>query len=152
MPLGHYEISFQILEVPSAGTDRELLNRMRTASEVSHTGWPPFVQLRRREFEPRIVDGNVETWMGQPAEDRLMRNVAHCDFWQAHRSGLFFLLRGYAEDTSNEVASGSIVDIGLPVWRVGEACCFMHRVLHGNTLTTLRSPSIVVILDYGIVN
>lgn len=128
MVLGRYEISFQLLDVPAAASAGELLRYMAVASQVKHTGWGPFVQLSRREFEPRIVGGNVEAWLGQHAEDRLIYSSAHCDYWCANPSGLFFLLRGYDEDAVEGFAPGSIIDITLPIWRVGEALLYASRI------------------------
>jgi hypothetical protein len=128
MVLGRYEISFELIDVPAAPSAGELCRRMAVASQVKHTGWGPFVQLSRREFEPWIVNGNVEAWLGQPVEDRLARDSAHCDYWCAHASGLFFLLRGYDEDTIDGVEPGSIIDITLPIWRVGEALLYASRI------------------------
>jgi hypothetical protein len=128
MPLGHYEISFQIRGVPSAGTARELRRRMETASSVKYTGWSPFVQLTRSEFEPRFVQGYVEAWIGRPVDNRFARDSAHCDYWRAHSSGLFFLLRGYDEDAVNSTAPGTIIDLTLPVWRTGEALLYASRL------------------------
>lgn len=125
---GHYEISFRLLNVAPAALAGVLLRRMIVASQVRHTGWGPFVQISRPEFEPRIVDGNVEAWLGRPAEDRVMRDSAHCDYWTAHPSGLFFLLRGYEEDSADGVEPGSILDITLPIWRVGEALLYASRI------------------------
>jgi schlafen family protein len=125
---GHYEISFQLLNVPAAASARELLRRMTVASQVRHTGWGPFVQIQRPEFAPRIVNENVEVWLGQPVEDRVMRNSAHCDYWSAHPSGLFFLLRGYEEDSIEGIEPGSVLDITLPIWRVGEALLYASRI------------------------
>lgn len=128
MVLGRYEISFELLDVPAAASAGELRRRMAVASQVKHTGWGPFVQLSRREFEPRIVNGNVEAWLGEPVADRMMRNSAHCDYWCANPVGRFFLLRGYDEDAVNGVEPGSIIDITMPIWRVGEALLYASRL------------------------
>lgn len=125
---GHYEIAFELLDIPAALSAGELRRRMVVASQVRHTGWGPFVQIRRDEFEPQIVNGNVEAWLGRPVEDRTARNSAHCDYWCAHPSGLFFLLRGYDEDTVNGVEPGSVLDITLPIWRVGETLLYASRI------------------------
>ncbi len=115
MVLGRYEISFELVDVAVAASAGELRRRMAVASKVRHTGWGPFVQLSRHEFEPRIVNGNVEAWLGKPVADRMLQNSAHCDYWCANPSGRFFLLRGYDEDTINGVEPGSIIDISLPI-------------------------------------
>ncbi len=125
---GRYEVAFEVLNaglVPSAG---ELRRRMVLASQVRHTGWGPFVQIPRGELEPRIVNGNVEAWLGRAAPNRVMRDPAHCDYWCANPSGLFFLLRGYEEDASGTVEPERITDITLPIWRVGETLLYASRI------------------------
>jgi hypothetical protein len=128
MLLGHYEISFELMNVPAAPSAGELRQRMRIASEIRHTGWGPFVQLSRREFEPRILHGNIEAWLGNPVEDRMLRGSAHCDYWYASPAGLFFLLRGYDEDSIEGTEPGSILDIVLPIWRIGETLLYASRI------------------------
>src|ERR1019366_4431306 len=86
------------------------------------------VQLSRPEFEPRIVNGNIEAWLGQPVEDRMLRGSAHCDYWCAHPAGIFFLLRGYDEDSVDGVEPGSLIDITMPIWRVGETLLYASRI------------------------
>jgi hypothetical protein len=100
---------------------------MTEASRVKHTGWGPFVLLTREHFEPRPIDGNVEAWIGRPVQDRAARDPWHCDFWRVHPSGLLFLLRGYAGDSSNRVEPATILDITMPIWMVGEAMLYASR-------------------------
>jgi hypothetical protein len=38
----------------------------------------------------------------------MLRGSAHCDYWRATRSGMFFLLRGYDEDSIDEVEPGTL--------------------------------------------
>ena len=113
------------------------------------TRWSSFVQLTRREFEPRFVEGHFEAWIGRPVEDRMMQDSAHCDYWRAHPSGLFFLLRGYDEDAIDGIAPGTVIDITLPIWRVGEALLYASRIA-GPTVTIPTSQFGAVIADYGI--
>jgi hypothetical protein len=128
MPHGRYEIEFEFIGVKSAGTATELRRRMTEASRIKHTGWGPFVLLTREPFEPRLIDGSVEAWVGQPVDDRVSRDPWHCDFWRAHPSGLLFLLRGYAEDSSERVQPRTILDITMPIWLVGEAMLYASRL------------------------
>jgi hypothetical protein len=128
MPHGHYEIEFEFIGVKNAGNAMETLRRMTEASRVKHTGWGPFVLLTREHFEPRPIDGNVEAWIGRPVQDRAARDPWHCDFWRVHPSGLLFLLRGYAEDSSNRVEPATILDITMPIWMVGEAMLYASRL------------------------
>jgi hypothetical protein len=128
MPHGHYEIEFEFIGVKNAGSVTETLRRMTEVSRVKHTGWGPFVLLTREPFEPRPSDGNVEAWIGRPVKDRASRAPSHCDFWRVHPSGLLFLLRGYDEDSSDRVEPATILDITMPIWRVGEAMLYASRL------------------------
>ena len=128
MPQGRYELEFELIRVPSAGSAGELLRRMNAAGRIKHTGWGPFVQLTRQPLDPRPVDGNVEVWLGPPDVDRARRDAAHCDFWRAHPSGKLFLLRGFDEDASERVRPGTILDFTMPIWRVGEAMLYASRL------------------------
>jgi Schlafen, AlbA_2 len=125
---GHYEIEFEFIGVKNAGTATETLRLMTEAGRIKHTGWGPFVLLTREPFEPRVIDGNVEAWTGRPVKDRAARDPWHCDFWRVHPSGLLFLLRGLAEDSSNRVEPATILDITMPIWMVGEAMLYASRL------------------------
>lgn len=145
MPHGHYEIAFSILRVEPAKSLAELLRRMEEASRIKHTGWSPFVHIHRPPFEPRPVDGMVEAWIGDLSGERHMRrDPSHCDFWRAHPAGDFFRLRGYDEDSSDQVKAGAAFDVTLPVWRVGETLLFASRIarLFGD------NPEILIVCRY----
>ena len=128
MPRGRYEIELEFIGVRGAGSITELRQRMAEAGRIKHTGWGPFVVLTREPFDPRPVDGNIEAWIGQPVADRASRDPAHCDFWRAHPSGRLFLLRGYDEDFSERVPPGTILDVTMPIWRVGEVMLYASRL------------------------
>jgi hypothetical protein len=129
MPHGHYEIAFSILGMEPAPSLKELLRRMEEASRIKLTGWTPFVHIHRPPFEPRPVDGMIEAWVGDPSGERnLERDPSHCDFWRADKTGNFFLLRGYDEDSSEKVNAGDAMDVALPIWRVGETLLFASRL------------------------
>jgi hypothetical protein len=66
--------------------------------------------------------------LAAPLGDRVARSPAHCDFWRVHPSGLLFLLRGYDEDSSDRVQPATILDITMPIWRVGEAMLYASRL------------------------
>lgn len=128
MPLGRYELSFEILGTPPAASLNELRHRMDAARAIKHTGWGPFVSLSRVEFAPRVIDGSIEAWLGAPEGHRLPRTPAHCDFWRARPDGRLFLMRGYDEDESDRHAHGSCIDVSLPIWRLGEVMLFVSRL------------------------
>ena len=145
MPHGHYEGGFEFVGVRNAGSVTETLQRMTEANRVKHTGWGPFALLTREPFQPQPIDGNVEAWIGRPVRDRAVRNPAHCDFWRVHSSGLLFLLRGYDEDSSDRVDPGVILDITLPIWRIGEAMLYASRLAR---LFDSGDPDILVRCNY----
>jgi hypothetical protein len=145
MPLGHYELSFEILDVPPAPNLVELRRRLDAARQIRHTGWGPFLSLHREPFEPHPFEGLIETWLGAPEAERRLRTPAHCDFWRAHPDGRLFLQRGYDEDESERVQPGTCIDITLPIWRVGEAMLHAARL----SQTFGDNPTIVVRCNYS---
>lgn len=138
MPLGHYEIAFSIQNVEAAPTLADLRRRLDEAGRVRLTGWGPFISLGRQPFEPFPVDGLIEAWLGQDAE-RHFHTPAHCDFWRAHPDGRLFLQRGYDEDETEKAPPGKVIDVTLPIWRIGEAMLYVARlsVTYGDNPTIL---------------
>ncbi|WP_319243987.1 hypothetical protein [uncultured Propionivibrio sp.] len=147
LPHGRYCIAYEIVGERRQIAPAQLPGVLR-ASVVRHTGWPPFWYPTRAGIEPYPVDGAVECWLGgdnqTPPADR---DPAHSDFWRIHPDGLAFLIRGYQEDGQDaqrpglaRVPAGSIFDITLPVWRIGEA--LLHARSIGSNLfegpTTVR--------------
>lgn len=98
-----------------------------------HTGWPPFWVPTRSDIGPKEVDGTIECWLSPEIEsvNRAFNDPAHCDFWRAAPSGRLFLIRGYEEDSEETFPPGAILDIALPIWRMGEA------LLHAGQLASL---------------
>ena len=128
MPYGHYEIAFSILGVEQPLTLGELRKRIDDASSIHLTGWHPFLYLHREPFTPRPIDGMIEVWLGNPEGERNLRSSAHCNFWRAHPAGDFYQLRGYDEDSTDRVKSGSVIDHTMPIWRVGDTLLFASRL------------------------
>jgi len=129
MPHGHYEVGFSFSDVPVAANLNQLRERLSESSRTRYTGWGPFVSLTRPEFTPRPVDGNIEAWLGVPGVERLNIDAAHCDFWRANPSGLFFLMRGYEEDgIQDRFPPATICDITMPIWRIGEIMLYAARM------------------------
>jgi hypothetical protein len=134
-PHGHYTLGFELLSEKGLPSLSELRRAMQQASSIKHTGWGPFALAQRTEFEPRIVDGAIEAWFGLPVERVLARDPAHVDYWRADTTGKLVLLRGYEEDGQAGltpgppgVTPGTVFDITLPVWRVGEAILYVGRL------------------------
>jgi hypothetical protein len=126
MPLGNYELSFELAGVVPAQGLAQLRSRLEEARRIKHTGWGPFVALNRQALQPRAVDGQIEAWLG-PDVDRFNRDSAHSDFWRAAPAGLLYLLRGYDEDSVERIQPGTLLDVTMPIWRVGEAMLFASR-------------------------
>jgi hypothetical protein len=97
----------------------DLLDILRKV-QGRETGWPPWWVPTRTELAPYSFDGLVECWM----KDTSMRDAAHSDFWRASAEGLMFLLRGYQEDSEAPYPPGTMFDLTLPIWRIGE--CLLH--------------------------
>lgn len=135
LPHGRYCIAYEIVGERKQIAPARLPDVLR-ASEVRHTGWPPFWYPTRAGIEPYLIEGAVECWLGgDPQSAPEDRDAAHSDFWRIYPDGLAFLLRGYQEDGIEEQRPGrglvppaTIFDITLPVWRVGEA------LLHAKSL------------------
>lgn len=128
MPQGYYRLCLEMIGVEPARNFPELKARMNEAGRIKHTGWGPFVSLTRQDLAPNVVDQAIEVWLGEPEAERAARTPEHCDFWRASRDGLFFLQRGYDEDSSERVEPGTFIDITLPIWRVGEALLYSSRL------------------------
>ena len=134
-PHGHYNFAYEIVGPAKQVTLAQLPAVIR-ASIVRLTGWPPFWYPTRLGIEPYPVDGTVECWLGgdteTPAE---IRDPAHSDFWRVTPTGHAYLLRGYQEDSGDlqwagqgQVAPGTVFDVTLPIWRVGEALLQAERL------------------------
>lgn len=128
MPHGHYEIECSFSNVQPTRNLEELRQRLQTGHSVQYTGWAPFIMMTRPEFSPAPVDNGIEAWLGNPNAERFGRNPDGCDFWRVSPAGMFFLLRGYYEDSLDNYNAGEIFDADLPVLRVGEAVLFIARV------------------------
>ena len=84
------------------------------------TGWPPWLVLSGRQMDPYPHEECVECFLGEPGE-----GASTSDFWRVSRNGRAFLLRGYQEDDEfKKTEPGTVFDLVLPVWRLGE--CLLH--------------------------
>jgi|GEM_PF-367503 len=132
---GYYNFTYEIIGERRQIALSQLPDVLR-ASVARYTGWPPFWYPTREGIEPYPINGTVECWLGgdpqTPVEDR---DAAHSDFWRIHPDGLAFLLRGFQEDgidaqraARDPVLPGTIFDVTLPVWRVGETLLQAQRL------------------------
>lgn len=118
--LGIWTVAYSIEEKfksPSLNNFLEILRKVKG----HETGWPPWLIPTKKEISPYPFNGLIECWM----IDTILSDPAHSDFWRASPKGMMYLLRGYQEDSSpDRLKPGTILDLTLPVWRVGE--CLLH--------------------------
>ena len=135
-PHGHYSFAYEVVGGAGNAALQELPDVLR-ASVVRHSGWPPFWYPTRRGIEPYPFDGAVECWLGGDDEGG-ERDAAYADFWRIAPDALAYLIRGHQEDGSDihragrRVEPGTVFDVDLPVWRVGEA--LLHAARFGDKL------------------
>lgn len=128
------------------GTSRNLdARRILEVNESArrYTGWPALVSLHQEKTKPRLVDGCIEAWLA----DINFPDVGHADFWRIDpKSGSFFLLRGFQEDSLDTARGfgkpGTRFEVTLPVWRLGE---FLLRVL--DIADAMYEPSYEVLVE-----
>jgi transcriptional regulator with XRE-family HTH domain len=117
-PLGHFAIGYCLVGNLNRLTQAQLLEAI-DRSTVRHTGWPEFWVPTRDELRPYIYNNEVECWIARDGEDH---GPAHNDYWRASPDGSLFLIRGLQEDEVRDgVTPGTLFDITMPAWRVGEA-------------------------------
>ena len=108
----------------------ELLEALRKV-EGHESGWPPWWVPTRDPIKPYPYERVAECLIAEPEEDRFS-DGAHSDFWRASPEGKLFLLRGYQDDGHDArrqgVQPGTVLDLELPVWRVGECLLHAHRL------------------------
>ncbi len=128
---GRYSFAFEIIgERRTVSVAR--LPEMLRASEVHHTGWPPFWYPTRPGIAPYPIDGLVECWFGGDTETpATQRDPGRSDFWRVSPDGMAMIVRGYEEDGNESrrpgrplFPPGTVFDIEIPVWRIGEAILF----------------------------
>lgn len=128
---GYYIVSIHPVESTLTESFDELKRRLTNARQILYTGWPPF--LVEYDMREKINDNDhIEAWNGISTNDNVRLLSKHCDYWCASRSGQLFTVRGYSEDSlynRPEISAGSIIDLTLPVWRIGEVLYFASRFL-----------------------
>jgi hypothetical protein len=124
LPHGHYTVS---AEIDGVATDLKLLQQAaQMAARTKHTGWTPWWWPTREGIKPYVHGNAIECSIG--AQDRQV-TAEHADFWRISPRGQLFIIRGYAEDSERiQVAPGTVLDLTLPVWRVGECLLYIVRL------------------------
>jgi hypothetical protein len=128
MSWGRYQIYFRVLGTEPASSLADLRKKIETAGSLRLTGWGPFIDLERPPFRAAPAENGIETWLGHLDDNRFYREPQYCDFWRAEPVGNFFLIRGYDEDSVDRFKPGTVSDITMPVWRVGEPMYFAARI------------------------
>ena len=129
------------IDPPSLGSFLDTLRKV----QGHETGWPVWLILGGTETGPYPHNGLIECWI---AKGRL-GGPAHSDFWRASPSGMMFLLRGYQEDEDPKLA-GSIFDLTIPIWRVGE--CLLHAERLAKDLGVKSAPIVFQARWDGLLN
>jgi len=134
---GVWTVAYSIIgdfDPPTLSNFLEILKKV----EGHETGWPPWWIPFRPEIKPYSYNGLIECWH---AIGGRFKDAASSDFWRASPQGMMFLLRGYQEDSRSEFEPGTVFDLTLPVWRIGE--CF----LHAERLANVLDPSALVLFS-----
>ncbi len=162
-PLGFYDCSFEIEEVPDHKSLAELRDVVRLAVR-DYTGWPAFLMIDREPFTPKPVDGSIEFWRG-PEKDGTLTIAPHHDFWRISPNGLFFTRRGYPEDgVFTDLSIGKYFDLTYPIQKLAETvmevaliardlaanhsninCHFQFSGLKGRELVSIASPGRIIL-------
>lgn len=121
---GYWSFAYSLdseFDQPSLSEFLDLLREVKG----HETGWPAWL-ISEDQVHPR--DETIEGWYTGGTFD----DPAHADYWRASPDGMLFLLRGYQEDSKDELEPGTVLDYILPIWRVGE--CLLHAKRLGREL------------------
>lgn len=129
-PNGYYEVSIHPVGSFPADTLGILQKRLSQARRIKLTGWTPFLEMCREEWRPYPLEDHVEAWIGRRTNETTPREPQFSDYWRASRKGQLYTIRGYTEDSLEErrrIQPGTVIDVTLPVWRIGEILYFAAR-------------------------
>lgn len=127
-PHGAYEVAFSLIGAQPAEGLTELQDQLLAARRIQYTGWPPFMEPPRTDLASYAHEDFVEVWLGRRVPDHVPDEPHHCDFWRASPDGRLYTIRGYVEDALAQYEPGTVFDVALPVWRVGEAVLHTLRL------------------------
>ena len=88
--------------------------------------------MGREGWRPYLLNDHIEAWTGRRIDEYTPREPQFSDYWRASRKGQLYTIRGYTEDSIEDhrrVLPGSVIDVTLPVLRVGEILYFAARFL-----------------------
>ena len=132
-PYGYHEMAIQPINATPAEKLNVLQDRLSQARRIEFTPWPPFMELHANERSATVVNDHIEAWIGKRTEEHTPREPQLCDYWRASRKGQLYTIRGYTEDSLEEkrrLPPGTVMDVTLPVWRVGEILYFASRFMN----------------------
>lgn len=123
MPLGYYTFSC-LIEGVRIGI-RDLERAILAANQIQLTGWTPWLWPHVEGIRPYVNGHAIECNIGNLDN----ADPPHSDFWRISQTGGMFLVRGYSEDgnIAPNVRPGTVIDLTLPVWRIGECLLFVER-------------------------
>ncbi len=124
-PLGHVTFAYRLV-----GNLREIgLARLRDIlgrAEGNMTGWPEWmINAGFGVLPPGPINQDVIACSLAQKESQLTDD---CDYWQVSRTGFAFLLRGHQEDGLSNYRPAEVLDVVIPIWRVGEAVIHAAKV------------------------
>jgi len=119
-PPGFYQVAYKLVGVTTPVDGPQLLEAISSAT-TRHTGWSPWWVPTRDGLRPYMKDGAIECFIASEDPRRMLDDPAHADFWRVSLTGEALLVRGFDEDSHpDRVKPGTVFDITLPVWRVGD--------------------------------
>ena len=124
-PDGYYEMGFSLVGAQPANGLADIQSRLANARKIKLTGWSVFLDIQVAGRTPYPHKNFVEAWLG--TADRTPSQSHLCDFWRVSTDGKLYTIRGYIEDGVRPDQSGTVLDIGIPIWRVAEALLFVSR-------------------------
>ena len=107
-PNGYFEVAFSIANLAKAPSLTELRNMLRDGPAATR-GWPPFISLSSKVFQPKIINGTIEDWLGDPDGEKFFRDEYSLPFWRAHPDGYFYQIEGYLDRGPFQKATHQLV-------------------------------------------
>lgn len=129
-PNGYFEVAFSIANLAQPPSLTQLRNMLRDGPAATR-GWPPFISLSSIVFQPKVIKGAIENWLGDPDGEKFFRDEYSLLFWRAHPDGYFYQIEGYLEDGSLlRLEPGTVLYPDFIVMR------FSHFLLHAQDLSS----------------
>jgi transcriptional regulator with XRE-family HTH domain len=121
---GTWSAAYRVVDPDERPSSAEFVEILEAVAG-HETGWPPWWVPTRGAIRPYLFENLIECWLAEPGAGESFTDGAHSDLWRGDPGGRMFLIRGYQEDDGPDATGrGGVLDITLPVWRVGE--CLLH--------------------------